>query len=234
MYLLGSYLCCYKYFFVNLRIVVGIKINNFQGDTSVGKTSLITYLAKSSGNKCVRINNHEHTDLQEYIGSYVADTSGKLVFREGVLVEAMRKGHWIILDELNLAPSDVLEALNRVLDDNRELFIPETQETVKADQNFMLFATQNPPGVYGGRKMLSRAFRNRFVELHFNEIPSDELQFILHKRCEMPDSYAKKMISVMTDLQVCFISLYSRKCKICLVSLILQLVCVIFCSIYYL
>ena len=26
----------------------------------------------------------------------------------------MKKGHWIILDELNLAPTDVLEALNRV------------------------------------------------------------------------------------------------------------------------
>ncbi|XP_018570303.1 midasin [Anoplophora glabripennis] len=172
-----------------------------QGDTSVGKTSLITYLAKSSGNKCVRINNHEHTDLQEYIGSYVADNTGRLIFKEGLLVEAMRKGHWIILDELNLAPTDVLEALNRVLDDNRELFIPETQETVKADSNFMLFATQNPPGVYGGRKMLSRAFRNRFVELHFNEIPASELEFILHKRCQMAPSYAKKMINVMTDLQ---------------------------------
>lgn len=58
------------------------------------------------------------------------------------------------MDELNLAPSDVLEALNRVLDDNRELFIPETQQVVKAHDNFMLFATQNPPGLYGGRKVL--------------------------------------------------------------------------------
>lgn len=38
-----------------------------QGDTSVGKTSLITYLAKITGHVCVRINNHEHTDLQEYV-----------------------------------------------------------------------------------------------------------------------------------------------------------------------
>lgn len=63
-----------------------------QGDTSVGKTSLITYLAKASGHICVRINNHEHTDLQEYVGTYVADSSGKLVFKEGILVDAMRKG----------------------------------------------------------------------------------------------------------------------------------------------
>lgn len=173
-----------------------------QGDTSVGKTSLITYIAKASGNYCVRINNHEHTDLQEYIGSYATDASGKLVFKEGVLVEAMRKGYWIILDELNLAPSDVLEALNRVLDDNRELFIPETQQVVKADPNFMLFATQNPPGLYGGRKMLSRAFRNRFVELHFDEIPRNELETILHQRCHIPPTYSKKMIAVMADLQV--------------------------------
>ncbi|CAK9810772.1 MDN1 [Anthophora quadrimaculata] len=173
-----------------------------QGDTSVGKTSLITYLAKASGHICVRINNHEHTDLQEYVGTYVADSLGKLVFKEGILVDAMRKGYWIILDELNLAPSDVLEALNRVLDDNRELFIPETQQVVKADDNFMLFATQNPPGLYGGRKVLSRAFRNRFVELHFDEIPSKELQVILHKRCKMPETYCKQVINVMTELQI--------------------------------
>ncbi len=35
-----------------------------QGETSVGKTSLIQWLAKATGNVCVRVNNHEHTDLQ--------------------------------------------------------------------------------------------------------------------------------------------------------------------------
>ncbi|CAB0035735.1 unnamed protein product [Trichogramma brassicae] len=172
-----------------------------QGDTSVGKTSLITYLARATGHVCVRINNHEHTDLQEYVGRYVADKSGKLIFQEGALVEAMRKGYWIILDELNLAPSDVLEALNRVLDDNRELFISETQQTVKAHENFRLFATQNPPGSYGGRKLLSRAFRNRFVELHFDRIPSDELEIILHERCAMAQSHCRLIIEVMHKLQ---------------------------------
>ncbi|XP_049611993.1 midasin isoform X4 [Syngnathus scovelli] len=172
-----------------------------QGETSVGKTSLIRWLATATGNHCVRINNHEHTDIQEYIGCYSSNDKGKLVFTEGVLIDAMRKGYWIILDELNLAPTDVLEALNRLLDDNRELFVVETQEVIKAHPRFMLFATQNPPGFYGGRKVLSRAFRNRFVELHFDELPTTELEIILHQRCSMPPSYCTKLVKVMTDLQ---------------------------------
>ncbi|XP_068146092.1 LOW QUALITY PROTEIN: midasin [Drosophila tropicalis] len=172
-----------------------------QGPTSAGKTSLIDYVARRSGNRCLRINNHEHTDLQEYIGTYAADLNGKLTFKEGVLVQAMRHGFWIILDELNLASTDILEALNRVLDDNRELYIAETQTLVKAHPNFMLFATQNPPGLYGGRKTLSRAFKNRFIELHFADIPRNELEIILEKRCLIPMSYAKKMVQSMSQLQ---------------------------------
>ena len=173
-----------------------------QGPTSSGKTSLVQYLAAITGHEFVRINNHEHTDLQEYLGSYVTDANGKLVFHEGVLVKAVRNGYWIVLDELNLAPSDVLEALNRLLDDNRELFVPELQETITAHPDFMLFATQNPPTLYGGRKMLSRAFRNRFVEIHVDEIPEDELSTILDKRCKIPKSYAKKMVEVMKELEL--------------------------------
>ncbi|KAI3908771.1 hypothetical protein MKW98_029321 [Papaver atlanticum] len=152
-----------------------------QGPTSRGKTSLVHYLASITGHRFVRINNHEHTDLQEYLGSYITDAYGKLVFQEGVLVNAVRTGSWIVLDELNLEPSD---------------------EAIRPHENFMLFATQNPPTVYGGRKMLSRAFRNRFVEIHVDEIPDGELSTILEFRCKIPPSYAKKMVEVMKDLQL--------------------------------
>jgi midasin len=172
-----------------------------QGPTSAGKTSMIEYLANYTGNKFVRINNHEHTDLQEYLGTYVSDSEGKLKFQEGVLVQAMREGSWIVLDELNLAPTDVLEALNRLLDDNRELLIPETQEIVRPAENFCLFATQNPPGLYGGRKVLSRAFRNRFLELHFDDIPESELETILQKRSRnTAPSDCRRIVAVYKQL----------------------------------
>jgi midasin len=105
------------------------------------------------------------------------------------------------LDELNLAPTDVLEALNRLLDDNRELVIPETQEVVRPHPHFMLFATQNPPGLYAGRKVLSRAFRNRFLDVHFEDVPQDELETILCQRCQIAPSYGKRIVCVFHELQ---------------------------------
>ncbi|KAG7088114.1 hypothetical protein E1B28_012139 [Marasmius oreades] len=173
-----------------------------EGPTSSGKTSAVEYLAKRTGHKFIRINNHEHTDIQEYLGSYVPDPqTGKLVLTDGLLVRALRNGDWIVLDELNLAPTDVLEALNRLLDDNRELVIPETGEVIRPHPHFMLFATQNPPGLYAGRKVLSRAFRNRFLEVHFEDVPETELQTILCERCRIAPSRAEKIVSVFRELQ---------------------------------
>lgn len=139
-----------KYLISISRVIMG---SNYpillQGPTSSGKTTLVTYLAALTGHVCVRINNHEHTDIQEYIGMYQNNKSGQFEFQEGLLIQAVRFGYWIILDELNLASSDILESLNRLLDDNRELYIPETNTLLKPHPHFRLFATQNPPGLYG-------------------------------------------------------------------------------------
>lgn len=92
--------------------------------------------------------------------------------------------------------------MNRLLDANQELYIAEINETVKPHPSFRLFATQNPSGVYGGRKPLSRAFRNRFIEIHVNEIPSSEMITILEKRCGAPASHAKILVEVLDSLRV--------------------------------
>jgi midasin len=115
-----------------------------EGPTSAGKTTLIEYLAARCGHRVVRINNHEHTDVQEYTGSYASDENGSSNLSRWDFGESAAQRTLGDLDELNSAPSEVLEALNRLLDDNRELYLAEVNETVKPHPNFRLFATQNP------------------------------------------------------------------------------------------
>ena len=159
-------------------------------------------MAKKTYNKLIRINNHKHTDIEKYIGSYITDAKGKLVFQEGLLVDAVRNGYWVILDELNLAPSEALEALNRLLDDNNELYIVETDEIIKAHQKFRLFATLNSTEGYGGRKELSEAFKNRFIMLYAEEIPNDDLKQIIIERGEISSKLAETLVNVKESLKI--------------------------------
>lgn len=169
-----------------------------QGDTCTGKTRMVQFLAEEEGCRVVRINNHEHTEAADYIGSFGSSEHG-IRFRDGTLVQAMRRGEWIILDELNLAPSDVLEVLNRVLDDNRQIYIAETDEVVEPHPSFRIFATQNIG--YGGRKGLSKAFRNRFVEVFFQPGEEGEILEIVRGVSGLPMSFCKKMVGVYENLR---------------------------------
>ncbi len=92
--------------------------------------------------------------------------------------------------------------MNRLLDDNRELLIVETQKVIKAHPNFRIFATQNPTEGYGGRKELSEAFKNRFILINVHEVPLDELTEILIHKCQLPKSRAELMVKVMENLQI--------------------------------
>ena len=52
-----------------------------EGPTSSEKTSLVEFLAADTGNRVVRINNNEQTDVQEFIGSYVQGADDRLSSR---------------------------------------------------------------------------------------------------------------------------------------------------------
>lgn len=53
----------------------------------------------------------------------------KFKWYDGVLLDALKNGTWILLEELNLASQSVLEGLNAILDHRGSVFIPEMNLT---------------------------------------------------------------------------------------------------------
>ena len=78
-----------------------------EGSPGVGKTSLVQALGAACGRPVVRINLSEQSDLMELLGADLpveGAPAGTYEWQDGAFLAAMRCGHWVILDELNLAP----------------------------------------------------------------------------------------------------------------------------------
>lgn len=189
-----------------------------EGPTALGKTAMINFIARRAMKKLTRLNNHRDTSIEEYVGRYSPDECGRLTFKEGPLITAMREGSWLLLDELNLAKSEILEALNRVLDDNRELLVPELDEVIRPAEGFRIFATQNPAS-YSGRSTLSQAFLNRFIMVPFDSLTSNDFAKILTERGAIPESRSQIMIKVKNKLESLRSEEHSLLGKSALVSL---------------
>jgi MoxR-like ATPase len=93
-------------------------------------------------------------------------------FQEGYLPQAMRHGWWILLDEMNLAETQVLERLNCALENPPGLVLTEGSGAVfgpggdvTVHPNFRMLATMNP-AEYAGRAVLSQAFADRWGIWH--------------------------------------------------------------------
>jgi midasin (ATPase involved in ribosome maturation) len=90
---------------------------------------------------------------------------------DGPLVQCMKRGELILLDEISLTDDAVLERLNSVLEPSRAIVLAEKgmvdgdeSVCVQALDSFQLFATMNPGGDFGKRE-LSPALRSRFTEI---------------------------------------------------------------------
>jgi midasin len=92
-------------------------------------------------------------------------------FDEGALVEAVKEGWWILLDEVNLASAESLQCLSAILEahSNSLLFMEKPDsEPVTRHPDFRLFCCMNP-STDVGKKSLPENIRNRFTELYVEE-----------------------------------------------------------------
>ena len=171
-----------------LRVLRGMQLPKpllLEGSPGVGKTSLIVALAGLSGHDVVRINLSEQTDMMDLLGSDLPAEGGngmEFSWSDGILLQALKNGSWVLLDELNLAPQSVLEGLNAILDHRAEVFIPELGRTYKCPPSFRIFACQNPSSQGGGRKGLPKSFLNRFTKVYVDELSEEDYLFICKSR----------------------------------------------------
>lgn len=113
-------------------------------------------LAKISGRKLSRVNLSEQTDMMDLLGSEYpvsaspsekqedTEAAGEDAIRfawcDGVLLQAIKEGHWFLIDEMNLAQQSVLEGLNAILDHRRTVYIPELNQEFECHPDFFVFA----------------------------------------------------------------------------------------------
>ena len=146
------------------------------GESGTGKTSAIRYLANQTGNGLRRVNLNGGTTADELVGRLLINDKGTY-WVDGVLTEAMRKGEWIVLDEINAALPEVLFVLQSVLDDDGYLVLTEKddKEIVHKHKDFRLFATCNPPD-YAGTKELNKALLSRFAICIHADFPNEKTE----------------------------------------------------------
>jgi len=121
------------------------------------------------------------------------EESEKIASREGIIIDdsdwrwkdgkiptAMKEGRWIVLDEVNLAETQILERLNPVLGRFPSLVITEHNgETIseggddELHPDFRIFATGNP-AEHQGRNILSPAYKDRWTTNIFVESPTED------------------------------------------------------------
>ena len=75
------------------------------------------------------------------IGSYsCSEMPGEFVWRPGILTCAVKEGRWLLLEDIDRAPMDVISVLIPLLE-SRILSIPG-KGNIQAAPEFQLFATQ--------------------------------------------------------------------------------------------
>jgi midasin len=90
------------------------------------------------------------------------------IWVDGPLIDSIKNGHMLLIDEISLAPDTVIERMNSVLEADRKLYVAEKagsdSESLNSHKCFKFLATMNPSGDFG-KKELSATFRNRILQI---------------------------------------------------------------------
>ena len=129
----------------------------------------------------LRFNLSAETKIDDLLVKYIGDknSASGLKIEEGLFYKAYTQGRKILLDEINLAPKEVLECIMQAIDSG-VLSIEcsgKILEKHKKAENFSVIATQNPnKGAFANKRQeLGEGFLSRFQKINFPNFSKSEL-----------------------------------------------------------
>lgn len=137
----------------------------FTGEAGIGKSKQIDQACAQQKRELIRVNITTETDEDDLIGGFRL-IDGETVFKHGPVIEAMKRGAILLLDEVDLASNRIM-CLQSVLEGGT-FIIKKTGETIRPAEGFNVFATANTKGQgdtrgrFVGTGFLNEAFLDRF------------------------------------------------------------------------
>lgn len=157
------------------------------GETGVGKTSSALWLMAVLRQPCVHMNCRPQMEIEEWFLNQIA-VNGVWKQAPGPLMQAIMMGIPVIIDELDLAPSEVWPALNNLIEGRRFALPLYEGGFIQAHGCFKVIGfgntgpSGNEIGLYSGRSQIDASVWDRFFKDYYESLKASDFTEILVNR----------------------------------------------------
>jgi len=183
------------------------------GHCGTGKTSAIEQIAARENREVRRVNLNGQTTVSDLVGQWIAK-GGETLWVDGIIPDSMRKGQWLMLDEIDFAPPEILAAIHGPLEDNGYIVLAENGgEVVRPERGWRIFGTANTigadvedRGLYQGTSVMNEAFLDRWSAVVKVPWPDaqDEAKILTQRVPGLPLSTAVLIVRIAGELRGAF------------------------------
>jgi len=177
------------------------------GPSGAGKTALVLELAQELGmdDSLVTLHLNEQTDAKMLIGLYTTGTKpGSFEWRPGILTTAVREGRWVLIEDLDRAPTEVMSTLLPLIE-RGELLIPNRGERIQAPSSFRILATVRTSRGMNGQENIPSLLGLRFWQLlPVQNMDHDELRTVIYNKYPLLHKFVSDPILRVFD-RVCLL-----------------------------
>src|SRR5210317_1169646 len=144
-----------------------------------GKTLNVLQSCAELKKECIRVNVTIETDEDDLLGGFRL-VNGETAWHDGPVVDAMKRGAILLLDEIDLASNKIM-CLQPILEGSG-IYVKKINRFVKPKQGFNVIATANTKGQgsddgkFIGTNVLNEAFLERFPVTFEQEYPSAKVE----------------------------------------------------------